>query len=258
MIIAIATLFGYFIIYRYESGFLDFFGIPDIFIEITLTSILIAGFVVFFLLLLLFNFFALFSIFYPKDFWPYSRSIIIISPFLLWLIIDLMLYGSESRNWTWLLGCLVVFSFLGFVFPLLRQRQIKGYREKLIAQAEAEMKTLSTKLYSRLFTNIDRREFLIFALILTAFVFPKDFGKLKARQQVNYSVINTSPEAVVLRTYGDKMLCIPFDRKNKEIQRRFFILKISDNTRNLTFSSEPVGPLHASIVKIQKIEKGPN
>jgi len=68
-------------------------------------------------------------------------------------------------------------------------------------------------------------------------------GRAIALNQSEFLVITTSSEMVVLRAYGDKLLCAPFDRTKKEVKRTFSILKIAEDS-NLKLSLEEVGPLH--------------
>jgi len=48
---------------------------------------------------------------------------------------------------------------------------------------------------------------------------------------------------VVLRIYGDKMVCAPFDRSNGEVERSFVILKVAEDP-DLVLHIDKVGPLN--------------
>jgi len=255
ILIALATLLGYLIAYRYESGYMSFFGVPDDFIEINLIRVLIAGFTIFSVLLTFIVMIEGLLFLLPKDLGFFTRPLLKLSPFLLAVVISLLTYGLEWRKYIFLLILLIIFSFLEFVFPLLSQKEVKGYREKLIAQDKYDTERISTRFISHFYENVERPTIFIFAIILFVVLFAATFGESKAMRQIDYLTINTSPEAVVIRTYGDKLICLPFDRKSKEFKKRFFVIKIADNVNNVTFSSDRVGPLHASISKSEDGEK---
>jgi len=76
-----------------------------------------------------------------------------------------------------------------------------------------------------------------YAMILTRIV-----GEYKAVNQNEYMVIRSPQEMVVLRIYGDKLTCAPFNRTTKEVKRIFNVFKISEDS-NLQLHLEKVGPL---------------
>jgi hypothetical protein len=69
-------------------------------------------------------------------------------------------------------------------------------------------------------------------------------GSAAALRQTEFMVTNTVPEMVVLQIYGDNMICAPFDRNAKEVQRRFSIIKMASDSK-LVLSLENIGPLHS-------------
>ena len=67
-------------------------------------------------------------------------------------------------------------------------------------------------------------------------------GKAQAHQQEEFLVIDHSPEVVVLRIYGEYLITAPFDRSTKEIEKKLYIFKLSDNSPTL-LTLEKAGPL---------------
>jgi hypothetical protein len=68
-------------------------------------------------------------------------------------------------------------------------------------------------------------------------------GKAEATKQEEFLVTNTKPELVVLRIYGDNLICAPFDRKTGEVEESFSVLKNTGDP-NLSLRFEKLGNLH--------------
>ncbi|MBF0106742.1 MAG: hypothetical protein HQM16_15625 [Deltaproteobacteria bacterium] len=68
------------------------------------------------------------------------------------------------------------------------------------------------------------------------------FGRYDAKNKKQYLVTKTTPEQVVLKFYDDNVICAPFDRYSKIIQRQFTIHKTGENA-SLTYHLENTGPL---------------
>ena len=73
-------------------------------------------------------------------------------------------------------------------------------------------------------------------------VISNNAGDAAALKQEEFLVANTSPEMVVLRIYGDHLICAPFDRATKEAQRSYSVLNVADDPQ-LMVRLEKVGPL---------------
>ena len=55
-----------------------------------------------------------------------------------------------------------------------------------------------------------------------------------AWDQIKYITINSKPERVVLRTYGDRMITAIYNTKNKEIEDGFSVKTIGKNESTTT------------------------
>jgi len=70
-------------------------------------------------------------------------------------------------------------------------------------------------------------------------------GAERAREQTDYWVPSTQPQCVVLRIYGETLICAPFDGASHLVERDFFIIKMDDQPRPvLTLRS--VGPFRTT------------
>jgi hypothetical protein len=61
-------------------------------------------------------------------------------------------------------------------------------------------------------------------------------------KEKEFLVLASSPDTVVLRIYGDNIICAPFNRSAKEMQRSFIIHKVGE-TPPLELRLEKIGPL---------------
>ncbi|MCJ7497382.1 MAG: hypothetical protein MUO78_04525, partial [candidate division Zixibacteria bacterium] len=74
-------------------------------------------------------------------------------------------------------------------------------------------------------------------------IFSWEAGRSRALKQDEFLILKASPELVVLRIYGENLICAPFDRTTKEVKKTISIFKIGDDP-DLKLSLEKVGPLH--------------
>lgn len=89
----------------------------------------------------------------------------------------------------------------------------------------------------------ERRLFTYYLLFLlsTLWIISLFVGRVQAQAQSQFLVTNTNPEMVVLRKYGDNLICATFDRTTKEVYPNFSI--IDAKRPDLMLSLENVGPL---------------
>jgi hypothetical protein len=97
----------------------------------------------------------------------------------------------------------------------------------------------------------------ILAILLLLAILPLAFlvGRGEAMSQQDFLVTFTNPsmppDTVVLRIYGDKMVCASFDFEKREVTKTFFVLKLDDEPRPKIYLAK-VGPLKVKSVWIPK------
>ena len=69
---------------------------------------------------------------------------------------------------------------------------------------------------------------IIFMLLIGAFVFSYLGGRAQAMNQDEFYIPSTHPNSIILRIYGDKLICANFDEERREIKREYFILKANE------------------------------
>lgn len=74
-------------------------------------------------------------------------------------------------------------------------------------------------------------------------------GGKEALTEERFLVRPGSPDAAVLRTYGNKLVCAPFDRSAKRLANKFILVSLGDGT-DVTLNLETVGPLRPPLEKV--------
>jgi hypothetical protein len=246
---------GYGAAYLREWGFCSVFGIPTELIQLNITTVLIAitsGVGALFLL------FWLADIFYTLS---QQRKLKNFGPIKLRLSFDLLslilfgcfvaLFPPIIDAWPLLVLFLVILIFTQFVAPLITQRQIPSYKGKLEAQDRVVRETpvLLDYFIKRAGITIVSLGILL-VLFLGAMFF---VGYNMAQRQTDFLVPSTHQDSVVLRIYGDNLICAPFDIKTKEVEKTFFIIKLDDEPRP-QLCLVRLGPLTSPKIWISKTQ----
>ena len=242
IILALSSAGAYLSAFFYEKGYASKFKIPTSLISINLTSVLIFGAIFIGVILAVLPFLnLLLSLILGRTHPAIQRAAIPIILIFVFLLIQIYLFGfSNWKDWFFLLALFVAYSFLQFVFPLITQRG-KKYVDKLDAQNNADMQLVDTSaLMQRKFGN---DSLLIIVVFLIGMVTALSAGVAEATRQEEFLVTNTTPELVILRIYGDNLICVPFNRATGEIEQSFSIIKNTGET-GLVLRLEKLGQLH--------------
>lgn len=249
LIIAAFPIVAYVITYAYESGYAGIFGIPSDFITLNLTTVLVVTGALFGVILTLFIYANFILYILPKSDSPIFRGVVKLLPLILLSVAYLLLYGKLWRYWIFPVICILLFILMEFGFPLITQKGNLSYREKYEEQEKIEGKVKGIVEY--VLPLVGRGAFIAILSLFLVLIFSWEAGRSRALKQDKFLIVKASPELVVLRIYGEKLICAPFDRTTKEITGTFTILKTGDDP-NLKLSLEKVGPLHMEKESSQK------
>jgi len=250
VLIGAASAIGYGIAYLHELGFNSEFGIPQELIVLNLTTVLttigqIIG--VFIIMTLAFLMLRYIEHYILTEKWA-SRLRYNISS-ILFLIFFGTLWLAYPTLWRDLIYMLIAFLisvlyFWGvhYAVPIFTQRKVRGYRQKLKAEDEDENNFLKRERasFSPFFTVL-LILIALYYLLSTAYL----SGEHTARSKEEFLVTSTNSEMVVLRIYGDNIVCAPLDRGNSTITKPLIILR-ADSHPELILKLEDVGPLKVS------------
>lgn len=241
IIVALSPVIGYGLAFLYELGFCLVFEIPREFITLNLTAVFIAAGS---LVVIIFIFYWLIDIFLRLV--P-QRDSLLFRELGLFLAISLLPVGLLILWWgLWerlivVAGVFFFFVFLEFIMPLFTQRSKGSYLQKLEAQRKYEIAG-PKGVVEHLADFLGRRAFLTFLAIIILLFLAGLAGESKAVKQDKFFVPSTYPDSVVLRIYGENIICAPLDAKEKEIQKNFFVIRMTDEPRPM-LQLQKIGPL---------------
>lgn len=249
LLAATIPLTGYLLAFVYEAGFCTAFHIPLSFITLTPTIVFAAVAALTVLVAPLFWLANIMCIMGLDLRDPVARSLTRLAiPGVLFLLF----IGVNPKAWQesiWLL-CLLAFLALGeFGLPLLTQRDKKSYREKLLGQEAVEARV--TDLFHVFGRRFGTLPMTIAVVMIMAILLSNIAGRSQAKRQEEFLVLASSPETVVLRVYGDDLVCAQFDRATKEIQPNFFTIKRVSlpSEPRIQLNLEKVGPLRLAVTR---------
>lgn len=242
IILALASAGAYLFAFYYEKGYASAFKIPTSLIAVNLTSVLIFGAIFISIILAVLPYAnLLMSLTIGRTHPAIQRAAIPVIIVFVFLSIQIYVFGfSNWKNWLYILALLIVLLFLQFVFPLIAQRG-RTYVKKLEAQEDTERQFVDS--YALLQRKFGNESLLIILLFLVGLSTALSAGTAEAIRQEEFLVTNTKPELVVLRIYGDNLICVPFNRATGEIEQSFSVIKNTGET-GLVLRLEKLGQLH--------------
>jgi len=158
----------------------------------------------------------------------------ILSKYLLYLIVGPSRYHYSYKKET----------PIDFVFPIYSEYKVKinsdtkknALQEEVNIDIHPYRKEPETEGRVEIKSNI-----IVIALLIMLSIISSAIGIVQAVTKEEYYVVNTSPEMVVLRIYGERIICAPFNRISKKIYKNFVIKSINDF--GLVMTLEKIGPL---------------
>lgn len=224
----IAVGLAYCLTYIYEMAYIGVFKIPYEFVVISWMNVFpVAGKIFLILVLLLLSIQVLWA-YLPEiavKWGPIRRIFIKVLGALLPTIILLVPLKTFWSTLPLIVGSwAIVFLLCYLLVPLMTQKEIKGYRNKLIAQERVD-EAPATGQDKTVIRYIGGRRGIVIVFILPLLLFSAHIGGMNdAESKVEFLIPSTTQELVVLRVYGDNLICAPLDRENKEIERGFLSL----------------------------------
>ncbi|MFX0202363.1 MAG: hypothetical protein ACFFCW_40165 [Candidatus Hodarchaeota archaeon] len=249
ILLVFIPLVAYFYTFIYNAGFNSVFAIPNEFIEIQLgkafiTLISIAG--VLLMGIMLANLLVIF--------WPardiirikMTRILVVSAPFL-W---KFFLFGAQFwEEWFrshFFLYVIIGVGILEFVFPIFRFRDESTYIEKLEAEEDHEEMARGRSLFGILQARIGTPRYILIIALIFGALFAYDTGRSVAIKKKDYQVLQGTPEVVVLRINDDLLICAPFDRSSRKVERQLIIKRLGEKSE-IILKKERIGPLKIAV-----------
>ncbi|SDS97653.1 hypothetical protein SAMN05216490_2216 [Mucilaginibacter mallensis] len=247
IIISIVTADIYLSAYEFESGYSGFFNIPNYLIEISITNILsFAGSAI-----------LLFTVFMNVSgvLMPMVRRVrdmengylkgALMSNIAIIIITLLIIYMFPLSNSLWytLIGVFLSSNLLAWLLGTLL-----SIKDKKPILAGAEILHHNNQKFSTwylLFDKMDRKYILPFGFMLVLPFFMYLFGQGTAMKQTKFECVTGHNNMLVIRKYGDLLICNSVDTIHKTPTKQLVILKISDKNA-IALSEISIGPLRDS------------
>jgi hypothetical protein len=240
LVIAGVPAAGYWFAFLYELGYCKYFDIPPAFIEIGILNILVA-------IIGLGGAFALIHLYADPVFVLSRRLAKPIRRALLRISLPVVLFAGYALvvRLTFIQFILVLalffvpLAFFEFIFPLITQRNISGYLNKLDAQNRIELE--HDTLMDLVAMAVGRKIFLFSGFLLMVSFVSYFTGGYEAKTQRDFMVISEQPERVVLKRNSGYFVVARFEREKKSISKDFAL--VSTEQELFQFNYERVGPL---------------
>ena len=237
VLVALIPFAGYVTAFLYEYGFTSHFKIPAQFITLDWTTVLIAVAAVLFVLVVVFGLLELISPFFlpPKGAIQVAllRTVVVSVAFC-------VPNAFLARGWLWVVVPVVpaLWAIREFLLPYI------FYRGSYVERLELAQKRGRDRGHDErgLLARLPRNAFLLLVILAWVCWLAYSMGTSSASGQKEFLVVNTSPEAVVLRSYHDHLVCAYFDRESKEVERSFFVLDTASGPEFI-LTREDIGPL---------------
>lgn len=228
VLIAAASALSYAVAYAYRSGFASYFGLPPLLLTPTIGGILQAAAAVGILLLTFWNLLNSIWIFLPRKDSAVGRHVRRL--LLMLLVMVLILYSFLSFWWSWVIiaAVLLVMGSLFFILPLITQRKIRGYENKLLAQEKDEAAGITLIDEARQRIGKKTLSFIVASFVLLYFAYA--VGNKAARDQEEYFVLADMPDYVVAAMDDDMIILVGYDRAAMTLQRAYIIRRLASET----------------------------
>jgi len=230
ILIGFLSILGYTVAYAYQTGYLLYYGVTDIFLNnITIVQVVISASI---LVAMLFIFFASFDSFknlfrefkhpilvaFQKSIMPYLFMFIFLLPFTF----DYIVYMSIF---------LAILTIITYLSPLWVKKGVKGYLNKLRSKIKSDNHEFS---YSNVKNNLKRSIKYKIISIIFVFVIAMPLGRLigykNAELQREYYYFNHGDaDYLVIDNIGSDFIVAPLDIDTHQILKEYQVIEMRSN-----------------------------
>jgi hypothetical protein len=241
LLITALTACVYWIAYRYEAGYLSYFGLPGYLVEVSLEIILFVCLAVSGAVFLIYSVANIAALIWPEN--PYLKEKIArcaaIFLFPIWHLVN---YGFRTKDWPIYAVVLAIVFCFEIIWPLVKYRNKGALKERFIADEAAEYPFRERIILSRILINFGPAAYYLILLFLLGGMFADTAGHAKAMRQKEYLVIKGNLNAAVIRIYNNKIIAVPFDRSSKQFRKEVVFTTLGQDKIGLAIKKD-LGPL---------------
>jgi hypothetical protein len=239
--LALAPALAYYLVYEGEKSYCAAFGLPIYFIEINLATVLLfASLVLGFSLYILFFIDSAYEAFIghsAED--QHGRAAQHYAVFVSLIVLFAALFGLKWRAWIgWVLGFLLIL-LLDFQFVRFSGNKGRPAWKQLIGPIEVWSKFPLFGIPKKILKDL----FPLFIFIYVSVVIAQAVGRASAYNQTDFLILSNISDTMVVKKYGDKMICCKYDPKTKSVDDNFFVIEAGAD-RNITFKMAKIGPMN--------------
>lgn len=231
LLIALATAFAYAMAYKYQSGYFSYFGMPSLYITPTTGMVIKAA--VSLLSFLLMAWAALRTMWFvsPSNSTPLRRAFNRTA----WMAFFVVTICLVSFNRTLALAIITVsvvfIAAFQYLLPLITQRQVSGYEQKLIAQEGVEGRVSENSLEAKLSELVDLRFLVLLFVAMTLLSFTGLLGAHTARTKQFFFIPEDQPRTVVLYMNENAVILGRYDPTTLTLTGQYVVEHLSQNQR---------------------------
>lgn len=155
-------------------------------------------------------------------------------------------YLATDLSWWWLGGPIVLLIVGWFVSPLLTQRTVQGYENKLVEQTQLEAG--SQDIYGTFLDRFDRATNITLMFIVAMMFFAYGDGRRSAIEQEEYNLVEGESNMTLLRIYGEVAVLTTFNPKTHHLSGLVRFTKIPDG-KGIEIRRAFVGRLKKATIK---------
>lgn len=247
ILLACASGFAYFLAFVFEREYCKYFNIPDAIIRpgfVTVLSFAAAVYAFGISIMWIVN--SLYVFFVTKRRKNPSalrRFIQVRGPAMLFVIILASAYGWNRSGWLTLIIA-VVYLFVVDILPAILSR--KDYGSFALAFRESMEGTQQpATLWDPVHRRFGSQTVLVLIFCWCAIILAGALGRTTAERQQRFLVPDIKPDSVVVRIYGDDIICVSVDKGQKRIGSDMTVLDLhGPNTVRLSW--ENIGPFQGN------------
>ena len=240
LLIAAAPLAAYLLALSYISGFAGYFHIPVELLSLNAGTLFVIGGKILTVAILIVLLVMLISQFLPADS-PILVRVLVLLPWAALVYVEALLFRFPWPEWRVKLILLFLMALEMFIVPLMH-KDLSTYAEKL--REESRRFNAGRSFAVRLYQSERIGWVWIFGVLAWfSLTLSSDAGHFEAMWKTDFLVPLTSPTTAVICTYGDFIIVAPFDKRTKEIEQSFSLLKKGEDP-TILFKWQSIGPLH--------------
>lgn len=244
IVVAGATAFAYCLAYAYSRAYATYFGLPPLLVTPTLGGVLTAAAAVGLVVLTFANIASVIWPLTPTADTARGRAIrhVVRMALIIGLFAFAALEGLEA--WLLFLGLTGLIAFFELVWPLITQKRVKGYEQKIDAQEDVDIRYQQRTVIGYLHEKLGHEYFQVIYAALILLVLAHLLGGNSARTKETFFVLADAPGYVVVSMDDNMAVLAGFDTETLTLNGLFKVQRFADD-RTWSLREEKIGRLKA-------------